>query len=224
MNKAAELGPKTYPWWKDWRDATGLIVASGPSTSELELSKLKGKVRCLAIKENYNICKWADVVYGCDSHWWIYRRGLPEFSGLKLCYECPPEFPGPIKIQIEKVSSDILTETPGVIGNGYNSGFQALNLLVQFGCSRIILMGFDFHDRGGNHWYGRNNWPGANNPSELNFPRWLKVLERAKRTLDKLEVDVINSSRLTAIKTFRVRSVSQIIDDWDLHETRNVAV
>jgi hypothetical protein len=63
------------------------IIASGPSAKQAGVGALKGRLPVLAIKKCVELAPFADVVYGCDGPWWRHERGLPKFSGLKLCYD-----------------------------------------------------------------------------------------------------------------------------------------
>src|SRR4051812_34150462 len=71
-------------WWLDWSGQCVAIIASGPSTNKAEVATLRGRIRTIAIKENYDIAPWADVVYGCDAAWWRNRNGLTDFKGIKV--------------------------------------------------------------------------------------------------------------------------------------------
>lgn len=219
MTSITEEGLKKFPWWKDWRGETCVIVCSGPSLKKEDVEAFRGKAKFIAVKENYNVCPWADVVYGCDAHWWVYRRGLKEFSGLKLSYDQVHDFPGPIQIQMDRTQDRILLETPGLIGNGGNSGFQSMNIAAQFGAKQLVMLGLDCHARSGApHWYGRSAWPGAWNPGEQNFFRWLKAFDNAAKDLAAAGISVLNCSPFTSIKSFPVRSAAEIISLWRLHE------
>lgn len=183
-------------------------------------------MRVIAIKEcALDLAPWADVAYGCDAAWWMHRRGLPEFRGLKLTFakEVPTSYPGVRTINIREASNShlhdkrysnaILTDEPGVIGSGHNSGFQALNLAVQFGSPKILLIGFDMQ---GEHYYGRNNWFRANNPDAHQFDRCIRVLNESAATLKALGVDVVNASLGSAVKCFRKVGVEQMLREWNL--------
>jgi len=219
MNRAADIGPNTFAWWKDWRGQCVAIIASGPSVKKARLELLRNRIHVLAIKENVNLCPWADVVYGCDWPWWHHRQGLPEYTGLKLAYahDAYARYADVHQIVIESAhSNELLTDVPGSIGAGGNSGFQALNIAVQFGATGIMLIGFDAHDRSGAHWYGRNFWHGANNPDELNFQRWLEAMQNIMPKLEELGVDVVNVSEISRIECFRRASLEQALEQWGL--------
>lgn len=108
----------------------------------------------------------------------------------------------------------ILTDEIGTVGSGGNSGFQALNLAVQFGAKRILLIGFDMTDRNGLHWYGRNTWNGANNPTESSFRRWVVTFANAAPVLADLGVEVVNTSQLSFLRCFPRRSIEDMLQEW----------
>jgi hypothetical protein len=218
LNRAAELGPSAYPWWPDWRGKAVAIIASGPSAKTSSIERLAGRCPVIAIKQSFELAKFADVVYGCDFPWWAYRKGLPEFRGLKLGFDPQVKSLGvtPIKIGRTKevmhgrvrergYSDDILTAEPGVIGGGRNSGFQALNLAVQFGAARILLVGYDMTCGKHKHWYGANQWERANNPTDHWFERdVIPHMERAIATIAKIGVEITTTSPYGRLSIKRV--------------------
>jgi hypothetical protein len=215
---AAALQQHRFAPWPDWRGKACAIVASGPSAKQAGIGALKGRLPVLAIKKNVELAPWADVVYGCDGPWWRHERGLPKFCGLKLCYDVQAcdEF-GLRRVHIpDKLSNRLLFGQTGTIGAAGNSGFQALNLAAQFGATRILLIGFDAHGRGGEHWYGRNNWNFANNPTEDNYRRWRHAFELALHDLTERGIDVINASMSSDLKCFPKATVAAALDLWAL--------
>lgn len=179
-------------------------------------------MRVIAIKENYELCPWADIVYGCDRPWWEHRKGLPEFKGLKVCWggNKLTGYPDIRRVKIalgEKGSgkkfSDRLSLEPGTVGGGSNSGFQALNLAVQSGSKLILLVGFDLTTRYGAHWYGRNRWMGANNPDEVTVKGWRDAFECSLPLLVGLGVKVYNASDVSELKAFQKITVAGFLDE-----------
>lgn len=206
--------------WPDWSGQACAIVASGPSTRAAEVALLKGRLKVLAIKRCVELAPWADAVYGCDRPWWRSVRGLPDFPGLKLAYadRAVDEF-GLRKVAIpDPKGCRLLMDQVGVVGSGGSSGFQALNLAVQFGARRILLLGFDCDDRSGVHWYGRNMWPGAGNPAGSNFRRWVEAFHGIAGALEDLGVEVINAAPNSAIKAWPRMSVAEALARWNLME------
>lgn len=142
---------------------------------------------------------------------------MPDFAGLRVCYAGNglSEFPEIRRVKIaDKRCDRLLFGDVGSIGSGGNSGFQALNLAVQFGARRIILVGFDMSSRSGVHWYGRNNWSMANNPGDDNFRRWIAAFATAAAQLAEAGIEVINASLDSAMKSFPRRSISDALQGW----------
>lgn len=162
------------------------------------------------------------MVYGCDAPWWRFRKGLSEFHGIKVTWAGAKltEYPDIRTVEIGKNDrgkyiEGMLFDQPGkVIGGGGNSGFQALNLAVQLGARRIVLVGFDMTDSGGVHWYGRNAWKMANNPDASNFRRWNAAFEGVRPVLDGMSVEVVNASPITTMKAFPRRSIADALKEW----------
>ena len=217
INAAAERGPKEVKWWLDWRGKPSAIIASGPSIKGQKFDYLKDRLKVIAIKRNVELVPWADVVYGCDAAWWKSVNGLPDYSGLRLGWEETiwPQLPQVNAIKIpDKVCDRLLVDTPGVIGSGRNSGFQSLNIAVQFGSPRIMLIGVDVGGDG--HWYGRNNWAQANNPDPSNFYRWKVAFSACPPLLKELNVEVVNTSMVTTLACFRKATIEETLRRWEI--------
>lgn len=204
--------------WPEWQEEAVAIVASGPSAKKAGAEQLKGKLKTLAIKRSVELVPFADVVYGCDAPWWRSVRGLPQFNGLKLSYDADQLDAAwnvrKIKIP-DKYSNTLLFSEIGSVGAGGNSGFQALNLAMQFGARRILLVGFDASDRSGAHWYGRNSWTMANNPTSDNFRRWIISFNNAAKQANTLGIEIINASEISEIRCFKKQNIEQTLRSWN---------
>jgi len=211
----------TPAWFPDWRDHIVAIVASGPSTKKADYRALEGRARVLAVKDNIDLCPFADVVYGCDGAWWRNRNGLPKFGGLKVAYD--PHIRTQYKdihlvtlaMTGKQFADGLVSEPLGEVGCGGNSGFQAFNLAVQFGARRILLLGFDMNEKHSElHWYGRNNAPGQYNPDAANFQRWRAAFTGAIGELSRLGVEVVNCSPVSALACFPRMSVPEALSHF----------
>lgn len=212
---------KAFPtpaWFPDWRGQAAAVVASGPSTKRAGVEQLRGKFRVIAIKENVELCPWADLVYGCDRPWWRNAAGLPGYHGLKVsaAQQLRGPFPEINLVTVRESVNKILIDEPGVIGSGANSGFQALNLAVQFGARRLLLTGFDMSMDVSVHWFGRSRGQGRSNPGEWNFRGWRQAFEGVAKALESMGVEVVNASEYTALTCFRKVTIAQMIAEWDL--------
>lgn len=213
-NPAFEKGLARYPWWPDWNGECVAIIASGDSTKRARVEQTRDRIRVFAVKKNIELVPWAEVCYGCDEAWWKMNKGLPQYPGLKLSHAKTLQnaYKDVQLVDIDTKRDEMLLEEPLRVGNGGNSGFQALNLALQFGASHIVLVGFDM---GGEHWYGRNK-PPMNNPDENNFRRWVEGFDRAASSLKKSGVEVVNASLNSRIKCFPKLELEQTLRSWGL--------
>lgn len=109
---------------------------------------------------------------------------------------------------------EFLTEEPGVIGTGGaeggNSGFQAINLAIQFGARRIVLVGFDMRSDLGLHWHGHHG-KGLNNPKLRNFIAWRRTLDRAAAQVKGLGIEMLNASPVSALTAYPMARLEDVL-------------
>lgn len=116
-------------------------------------------------------------------------------------------------VTVKRNEHSILTETPGLIGSGKNGGFQALNIAIQFGAKRIVLVGYDMQ-LGPNkepHWHGRH--PGKlSNPLASTLATWRGIIDGQVKRLKELGVEVINASPTSALQSFPKMGLIEALD------------
>lgn len=162
------------------------------------------------------------MLYACDLAWWRRYSGAPGFPGLKLGADPAVDRKpwGVRSIRVQQTVDRILTDRPGVIGWGGNSGFHALNLAVQFGARRIVLVGYDMQVEAGLHWHGAHE--GMNNPSEQSTARWRRIIDAAAPDLALLGVEVINASAASALTAYPKTPLMEALHaDHDLAVNRS---
>jgi hypothetical protein len=152
------------------------------------------------------------VLYACDNAWWRLNDGLPEFRGLKLTADgqAAAAFSDLHKVHLCPGLDRLTAERPGHIGDGGNSGFQAVNLALQFGATRMVLVGFDMRRDRGLHWHGPHRI-GLNNPSERNLIRWRAALESAAAQLPGFGVRTFNASKVSTLTGFPKVSLAKAL-------------
>jgi hypothetical protein len=156
-DRLASITGKIPDWWPRWDGEAVALVASGPTAKKSNLAALRDRARVIAINESYQLCLWADALYACDGNWWELKKGAPEFNGLKISQEAEAckRYPDIKKVEVDRYSNELKLHQWGCIGAGGNGGFQALNLAVQFGCDRVMLIGYDMRVDLGEHWHKR---------------------------------------------------------------------
>lgn len=207
----ASRAPPT--WWPDWHGETAVIVASGPSAVDAGVDQARGKARLIAVNSSWRLAPWADVLYANDFAWWEREDGVPGFAGLKLCGHQGIESRTAWQVRrvtVHEGHNRLLTAVPGELGWGGNSGFAAVNLAVQFGVARIVLVGFDMRVDRGLHWHGRHP-QGLNNPAPANVNRWRRLLDDAAPVLEALGIEVINAAPDSALTRFPKRPLHEVI-------------
>lgn len=147
---------------------------------------------------------WADVLYACDFEWWSKNDGVTKFGGLKISNDekiAPAEW-RLRQVHLVRADDSLLINKFGEIGWGGNSGFHALNLAVQFGAKRIVLVGFDMRVDNGVHWHGKHGG-GLHNPTSANTNRWRRAIDATAPLLDEIGVEVLNASPVSALENFK---------------------
>lgn len=172
---------------------------------------LRGKARVITVNTTFRLAYWADVHYSSDDDWWRahldemregcageFWTGHPTYDSLWV-QRCP----------YDKTMTGI-SNIPGVLSWGGNSGFCALGLAHQFGARRIILLGYDQQWRGAQgHWHDRhpqgmqNNRPG--------FHRWRAWFDQAAEDFHAFGVEVVNCSRETSLHCFKRAALREVL-------------
>lgn len=108
---------------------------------------------------------------------------------------------------------EILFEPRGRIGWGGNGGFHALNLAIQFGLRKIILLGYDMTLANGVHWHGRHG--GAlNNPRQASVDRWRGILDAQAPKLAAHGVEVVIGSPGSSLAAYRKLDLKVALDEF----------
>lgn len=201
-----------------WRSC--IVAAPGPSLTEVR----EGPI--IVVQDAYRLMPWADVLYGCEPKWWRHHQGT-DFKGEKWSTHDGSKGSSNNKTEAHEqwgvrcVQGKMeygFSLDPSVIHYGNNSGFQAINLAILFGCEHIILVGFDMKKTGGkSHFFGEH-------PPELrsgtNYTEFVKHFEIAAERLPK-SIRIVNATPDTALKCFPRMTFEQAIQEQ--HELHNQA-
>lgn len=215
MQQAKVANPDIPAWWPDWRGDKCVIVAGGPSAGEQDYELVhETGAKTIVINNAHKLVPWADVLFACDLAWWKRYGPALVFDGLRLSTDknsCEPRQPwGVQQVMLDRPSDKLNLARYNCVGWGGNSGFQALNLAVQFGCHKIILVGYDMTTRHGLHWHGPHP-TGMNNPTEINVQRWRRAIDAAADDLEPLGIEVINTSEISALTRYSKMSLREAL-------------
>lgn len=207
-----------FDWFPDWSGQTAVVVGGGPSAKDAGLDLARGRARVIVVNEGYRLAPWADVLYASDQPWWQQKRGCQEFKGLRVSQSdaAAKMYPGIRQVRLVR-TGQIARKPKGLLaagsddrGKGASSGFQALNLAVQFGPKRIVLVGYDMTISHGVHWHGEHKGP-LGNPTDQGVARWRATLDRQAAYFDAIGVTVINASPISALVNYPKMSLEQAL-------------
>lgn len=178
-----------------WAGRTVAVMASGPSMSQAAADAVHAAgLHAIVVNNTFRLAPWADILYAADPEWWHLTPDARDFAGVKVSIS-------PVKgtERVEGSGVDGIDLHPGYVRTGNNSGYQALQLALQAGARRILLLGFDMT---GSHWHGPHI-PGLRNTTEETFRRWIAHYSSAAPMIAALGVDVVNCAADSALTCFR---------------------
>lgn len=148
------------------------------------------------------------MLYSCDAAWWdASGPTAAEFAGERWSSHseskrvndnksAAAERHGLKLVEGDKAEGFCLT--PGRVHYGDNSGFQAINLAIQFGASQIWLIGFDMQHTNKRHFFGDHPPECA---KDSNYRHFIGHFDAAARLLPP-DVHIINATPSSALTCF----------------------
>lgn len=216
---------------KNWGDRPVYIVGGGPTlkpfADKLWLLYQRGYV--LAVNDSYKNCYFPDAIFSLD-HTWLSKNVRDD--SLNGCVRKIPHMPGPVFVAADEVNMRVecenltylhrsyrgyssqrsfLSEDPGIITNGMNSGFGALNFAYLKGAKIIYLLGFDFKDIGDKtHFHSGYKWHNRLGSNAL-FPRWAEAFNDTMAQLNRDGVQVFNCSPDSLLTCFPHKPYAEVL-------------
>lgn len=195
--------PRLYP------GGTVLCVASGPSLTQADVDYCQGRVdMAIAVNTSYQRVPWATALYAADAHWWDWHKGVPAFGGLRYSVSSEAAKWG-VSI-LRNTGADGLEMSPDGLKTGRNGGYQALNLAIHFGATRILLLGYDLQlgDQQKGHWH-----PDHPHGRPSPFGVFLDKFKTLVGPLANLGIDVVNCTPRSALTCFPRQSLREALPD-----------
>jgi len=192
-----------------WKGSTCIIIGGGSSLVGFDFNSLRG-IRTIGCNDAYmlgaDIC---DVCFFVDFQWYtIHKRTLPdgkpgldEYGGLKVTF---------VKNLVGNTDGVRVLERDMTglccaprLGWYASSGNSAINLAMIFGCSNIVLLGFD-NSLGKNQ---EHNWHvNYRDEEEKKQKKFIKynvlVYDRFMKQLCRLERDRNNHHKYSNVKIY----------------------
>lgn len=214
--KHARLDDGTQQPWDgiQWPGATVVILASGPSLTVEQCEAVRDwregneERRVIAVNTTFRRAPWADVLYACDAPWWRLHIDAVRYGFAGVLWTQDKEATREFGVNyVESANLPGLGKRTGVIHQGANGGYQAVNLAYQSGAKKIILLGFDMQ---GTHWHGPYTNGLPNTAAHL-FSSWIKSFERLAADLAQAGVAVVNCSPGSALKSFPMGELEEAL-------------
>ncbi len=200
------LGRVSAPWWDDKPLA---IVGCGPSLKGFDFRLLdmdEPNIRVLAVKESIWDLPFAAAVFSLDRPW-INRKAdemralaVPKVFAVEPEYGPTAEIDGALYLLRSRFEG--LSDDPGVIQSGANSGFGAFNYGYLKRAKRIALFGFDFIPDAERYNQDRYTWQQKNNSPQHYWQNWGDCFSGCRAQLAAAGVAVMNASPISTIKAF----------------------
>lgn len=186
-----------------WLGETVVCLGTGPSLTADDVNAVRGKARVIAVSDAYRLAPWADALYSADFQWWRWHQGVPSFAGPKWSIEGHSwrknrraVYPDVQLLRDTGITG--LERDPSGLKTGKNSGYQAINLAVHYGATRIVLLGYDMKlGVKGAHFFGEH-------PSQHRGPyrTFVPHFRTLVAPLKALGVSVLNCTRDSALDAF----------------------
>lgn len=164
--------------------------------SQAIADSLRDRAAVIAVQDAFRLAPWADMLYGCDSAWWLHHRETAlKFAGLKVSCD---DVPLPAVLKLKQSGTQGFDPDPACIRTGRNSGYQALHIAARAGASRVLLCGYDMQ---GSHFFGRHP-AGLRNTEPGVFNLFCKAFDTLKPALRALGCEVLNCTPGSRLTTF----------------------
>jgi len=193
---------------------TWAIIACGSSVQASDINQLEGRARVIVVNDSWRLCPWADVLYAADQRWWKHHQYVLTFKGERWTQQQGTvDWPEEAKLAgiqvIHSVNNPGISFDPQQIHTGMNSGFQALNLAVLWGATRILLLGVDMAILDGKrHWFGDHPRGLHRNSPYASFS---KAFILAAPQLKRAGIEVINCSLRSTLNCFPKMTIAETL-------------
>ena len=175
------------PVSKAWKGKAVAIIASGPSLTadDCVLVETSG-LTTIAVNSSWRLARFASVIYAGDACWWDAYGGEIDIDAERVT--CSRQAASKHGIKHHSMYGE------------YNSGMRAIQLAIDRGAKRIVLLGFDCSLENGIHWHGPHDK--TSNPDVVKVKKWHRQFSRIAAMAKHRRIEVINCSRHTELDCF----------------------
>lgn len=168
---------------------TIVCIASGPSLTAEDCDAVKRSgIDAVAVNSSWKIARFAKYIYAGDSRWW--NENIADIDVPAERWTCLENSAQQHKINLHRGFRGV-----------ENSGLRAIQFAISKGADKVILLGYDCSLVNGSHWHGDHEK--TPNPTAERVKLWHRQFAGA----DYSGVDVVNCSRYTELKHFRISTL-----------------
>jgi hypothetical protein len=198
---------------------------TGTDLAAVAALRRANKLRVFAMNNTFEDYKGAiDVFTACDPAWWTHygeRLNEHKYQSSQGSFEAWHWDEHTCKrwglYHVPGKWGDGLSLDPSYIHYGHSSSYQLLNLAVLYGCTRILLLGFDMsYPRGKpRHYFNSLSEHDGEYPAALrkwsSFTGLLACFKTIAEQAEKLRTfEIINCTPMTAMSWFPIRRLEDI--------------
>jgi hypothetical protein len=150
---------------KMFKGQTVACIASGPSLTKSDCELIEqSKIPTIAINMSWKMARFAKIIYAGDFVWWQHYRNEIDIDAEQ--WTCCKRSADDYKINYHDKRG------------AYNSGLRAVELALEMGASKVLLLGYDASVDNGTHWHA--DYKLTRNPDELRCHKWLRYFDHLR--------------------------------------------
>lgn len=186
---------------------------------------MEQRCRVFGVNNAYQAARWLDVFEACNPAWWsTYGEDVLRIPAHKWTWDKAIADSYGINY-IPGKWEDGLSRDPSYIHYGASSGYQILNIAYLYGCTRILLLGYDMkfpdaydghkrHAGGKRHYFGEypehlQHWPRMNIGPKGEL---LGLIRRYNKIVPQdYGIEIINCTPGSALTCFPMEPIQQCL-------------
>ena len=219
-----------------WKDGTCIVIGGGTSlidqfqiprevveqvyTGQADASvyspylSLIHDQHVIAVNMSFQLGDWIDVLFfGDDGFWKTQKEGILNFKGLRVSFESEKIRDSRVKLVARnpRQKQGITFEPAGLLSWNFNSGAAAINLAVQFGAKRIILLGFDMQLDANNNQHWHKVYTSPLDGLKDTIAKWLQGFPLIAEQAQSRGIEIINCSSNSKIDCFQKANIWEVL-------------
>jgi hypothetical protein len=168
----------------------------------------------IAVNMSYQLGNWIDVLFfGDDGFWKTQKEGILKFQGLRVSFESEKIRDDRVKLvsRNPRKKQGITFSPKGLLSWNFNSGAAAINLAIQFGAKRIILLGFDMYLDASNNQHWHKVYTSPLHVVKESMKKHLQGFPVIAKDIEGTGIEIINCSPNSAIQCFRKANIWEVL-------------